>query len=207
MKIYREDDLCENPAGCGFCNCTVVSPQIPTLTISRPLENSTVTQGSTFPLDIRTTDDGAIKRVNLWISSATPPDHCSLWPPWQLIKFKANDTYTYDCFRDFGVSNCSKVFDPALIEFDTDLLEPHVCNGSPLYKCAVMGEVEDDVGKTFMTFPWVFFDVVSCGNGKCETEWETPENCPQDCEYYEYPLKEQLKRIFDMVKVKIKIWR
>jgi len=191
--------------GCGFCNCTLISPEIPTLTIIKPYSGEQITNESFIPIDIRTTDDGYIKRVTLWISSAIEGTHCDTWPPWQMIKFDPeNDTYTYDCYRDLGKENCINVFDPETGYFNRNLLEPWVCNGTPGYSCAVMGDVEDDTGQIFETYPWIFFNVSSCGNGICETEFETPENCPEDCQYT--PIN-QSSTIFDIVKAKIKIWR
>lgn len=196
---------------CGYCACRDVYGNpipigTPSLKIIQPAKdmeiNNTckVNVSMWLPIKVNAIEDVSLNWIDVIIATPIPGVHCSYWPS-QLIKFDpVRDIHTFDCIRDALSLDCLNI---PLRNWDMKQRNPDVCPIVALKSpCAVMSITEDVYVNSYNT-KWTYFYINSCGDGVCDP-FENPSICSPDCKY---SFMEQLSRIFDMVKIKIRVWR
>lgn len=190
---------CFNPSGCGYCECEQ-SAGTPSFSVIGPVRNQEIALCDPLPINIGASDDGAITYINVWIATPVQGLHCQYWTTQLVLYNPSVDVHTFDCYRDYNTLNCKNL---GVKEWDLSLKRPEICPVTGLKNpCAMMAEGRDNNGNTFST-QWTYFYINSCGDGICDP-FENSSNCLPDCKY---TFMNQLSKIFNMVKMKIKVWR
>lgn len=217
-KMYKVNGQCvedtigyytcmATPGGkeCDYCKCEGIVMGTPSVKVLSPNETLKVLQnesGTWSELRYVSYDNRHLNYVDFLLATPLDGVHCDDWDTQMLLFNPAIDLHTYDCrFEEPFDCRMNEIF----FNYDLNNRNPEICPIEQMdNECAIMAHTQDIDGLYFAT-NWTIFTITTCGNDICEGYLgENPDTCYLDCEY---SYREQLGKIFNMVKTKVKIWR